>query len=109
MIQSFGRWSRACSNLAAQVSRFMRRENRTEESLNKSIDNLNDRVSRLILDRLNYEAMAFRYYRATIACSKGMKRQAAKIKRLQSQIADIEFANKYPDGKPVEKEEVKND
>lgn len=64
------------------------------------------RIDALILESLHYETMAFKYYRATLAGVKGMKRQAAKIKRLKAKIADIEFANQYPDGKPVEQEAI---
>ena len=86
----------------SQVIQFFKKETTDEECLNKMID-------ALILERLHYESMAFKYYRATLAGAKGMKRQAAKIKRLESTILDIEFANQYRDGNQVNKVEVINE
>ena len=91
MIQLPDKWRGDCDKFVAK-----------EESLNKRIDTL-------LLERLHYEAMAFKYYRAMIASAKGLKRQAAKIKRLESTILDIEFANQYRDGKQVNKVEVINE
>ena len=53
------------------------------------------RIDELYVERLHHEAMAFRYYRAMTSNSKGIRRQAAKIKRLEAHISDIEFINKY--------------
>lgn len=90
MIELYNKWSKAIQRSLLGAS--------NEEHLKKMIDAHN-------LERLHYEAMAFKYYRAMLASAKGQKRQAAKIKRLKSAILDIEFANQYQDGGPVNKVE----